>query len=191
MTPPTRAGFTAWVDRLAREHTRQLASFAHTEGLAGDDAIDAVQEAFVTFLQLPQARSMAGVEADVFAFLGVIVRNAARNARRRHHRARPHVPIDDNPVADDGLSIDAWIDRAERHAAVLGCVQKLGEIQRHVVTLRLLDELSNVEVAETLGLRPNGVAVLLHRAKLVLQQCLADGEPLLAEAPATAAANEA
>lgn len=183
MVPPPRPGFTAWVERLARDHTRQLASFAHSEGLTGEDAIDAVQEAFVTFLQLPQARSMASVDADVFAFLGVIVRNAARNARRRHHRARPHVPIDDQPVADDGIAVDAWIERAERHVAVLGCVQKLGEIQRHVVTLRLLDELSNVEVAQQLGLRPNGVAVLLHRAKLVLQQCLAASEPIVAGSP--------
>src|SRR4051812_7394869 len=106
MTSSPKAGFTAWVERLARDHTRQLASFAHNEGLTGEDAIDAVQEAFVTFLQLPQARSMASVDTDVFAFLGVIVRNAARNARRRHHRARPHVPIDDQPVADDGIAVD-------------------------------------------------------------------------------------
>lgn len=164
------------MELLAREHTRRLAGVAQREGLVGDDAVDAVQEAFVTFLQLPQARAMASDDADVFAFLATIVRNAARNARRRHHRTRPHVPIEDTPLVDDGLSIDAWIERAERHAALLGCVQKLGDIQRHVVTLRLLDEMSNTEVSEALGLRPNGVAVLLHRAKLSLQRCLADSE---------------
>jgi RNA polymerase sigma-70 factor, ECF subfamily len=181
MTPRARPGFTSWVDRLAREHARRLAGVAQREGLVGDDAIDAVQEAFVTFLQLPQARTMANVDADVFAFLCTIVRNAARNARRRHHRAQPHVPIEDNPMPDDGISIDAWIERAERHAALLGCVQKLAEIQRHVVTLRLLDEMSNAEVSEALGLRPNRVAVLLHRAKLRLQQCLADSEGTVEE----------
>ncbi len=174
MMPRARTGFTAWVERLAHAHTRRLAGVAQREGLAGEDAIDAVQEAFVTFLQLPQARSMADADADVLAFLGVIVRNAARNARRRHHRTRPHVPIEDDLLPDDGTSIDDWIERAEQHAALLGCVQKLREIQRHVVQLRLLDELSNVEVSEALGLRPNRVAVLLHRAKLALQQCLAD-----------------
>jgi RNA polymerase sigma-70 factor (ECF subfamily) len=176
---PASSGFTAWIERVAREHTRRLAGVAQREGLAGEEAIDAVQEAFVTFLQLPQARSMASVDADVFALLCVIVRNAARNARRRHHRARPHVSLEDHPIADEGVSTDAWIDRAERHVAILGCVQKLGEIQRHVVTLRLLEEMSNVEVAEALGLRPNGVAVLLHRAKLSLQECLTEGEATL------------
>jgi RNA polymerase sigma-70 factor (ECF subfamily) len=189
MTLRARPGFTSWVELLARQHTHRLAGVAQREGLAGDEAVDAVQEAFVTFLQLPQARSMASADADVFAFLGTIVRNAARNARRRHHRSQPHVPIEDNPIQDDGVSVDAWIERSEQHAALLGCVQKLGEIQRHVVTLRLLDEMSNAEVSEALGLRPNGVAVLLHRAKLSLQRCLADSEGLVEElgaAPANA-----
>jgi len=183
MAIPVRTGFTAWVERLAREHTRRLAGVAQRQGLTGEDAIDAVQEAFVTFLQLPQARSMADHGDDVFAFLGVIVRNAARNARRRHHRNRPHLPIEDNPLPDDGTAADAWIERAEQHAALLGCVQKLGEIQRHVVMLRLLDELSNAETSEALGLPPNRIAVLLHRAKRALQRCLDESEELV-EAPA-------
>lgn len=168
----TRTGFTAWVDHLARVHTRGLTALAAREGLSGDDAVDAVQEAFVTFLTLPQARSMADVDEDVFGFLAVIVRNAARNARRRHHRARPHVPIEDHPQVDDTDSVDVWIERAEQHVAVLGCVQRLVEIQRHVVTLRLLEQMSNVDVATTLALEPGRVAVLLHRGKAALQRCL-------------------
>lgn len=185
MESSVKTGFTAWVDRLAREHTRRLAGVAQRQGLVGEDAIDAVQEAFVTFLQLPQARSMASEGDDVFAFLGAIVRNAARNARRRHHRNRPHVPFEDHPLPGDATAADAWIERAEQHAAILGCVQKLGEIQRHVVTLRLLDELSNAETSEALGLPPNRIAVLLHRAKQALQRCLDDSEELVA-APAGA-----
>lgn len=179
MTARARTGFTAWVEQLAHRHTRRLAALAQREGLAGDDAIDAVQEAFVTFLQLPQSRSMASDDDDVLAFLGVIVRNAARNARRRHHRSQPHVPIEDTPLEADDTSIDTWIERAEQHAAILGCVQKLGDIQRHVVQLRLLDEMSNAEVSAALGLRPNRVAVVLHRAKRSLQQCLADSEGIV------------
>lgn len=170
---PRTTGFTAWVERLARDHTRGLTSLAAREGLQGEDAIDAVQEAFVTFLQLPQARSMASVDEDVFGFLGVIVRNAARNARRRHHRSQPHVPIDEHPQLDDAISVDEWIERAEDHVAVLGCVQRLVDIQRHVVTLRLLEEMSNVDAAQALSLTPANVAVHLHRAKVALQRCLA------------------
>lgn len=93
---------------------------------------------------------------------------------RPAHRSLPHVPIEEHPQLDDEPSIDAWIERAEEHVAVLGCVQRLVEIQRHVVTLRLLDEMSNGEVAAALALQPGTVAVHLHRAKLALQRCLAD-----------------
>ncbi len=176
---PDKQGFTAWVDRLARAHTRGLATVASREGLGGDDAVDAVQEAFVTLLTLPQARSLADHDEDAFSLLGAIVRNAARNARRKHHRARPHVSLDDEPLPDDAISIDAWIERAEEHAALLGCVAKLGEIQRHVVTLRLLEQLSTTEVATSLALTPGNVALLLHRAKAQLQRCLSDDEALV------------
>jgi RNA polymerase sigma-70 factor (ECF subfamily) len=52
--------FTGWVSALAREHTHALARVARGEGLVSADALDAVQEAFETFLRLPQARSIVG-----------------------------------------------------------------------------------------------------------------------------------
>jgi RNA polymerase sigma-70 factor (ECF subfamily) len=52
--------FTGWVSDLARAHTAALARVARAEGLQPDEALDAVQEAFHTFLLLPQAgRSLA------------------------------------------------------------------------------------------------------------------------------------
>jgi RNA polymerase sigma-70 factor, ECF subfamily len=44
-----------WVSDLARAHTRRLVAVARREGLGPEDALDAVQEAFYTFLVLPQA----------------------------------------------------------------------------------------------------------------------------------------
>lgn len=166
------AGFTGWVAQLARLHTRELALVAAREGLAGDDALDAVQEAFATFLILPQARGLSEAPEEAMALLAVIVRNAGRNLRRRHHRARPHVDIPE-ALADDTPSVTELIERAEEHVAILGCVQQLGEIQRHVVTMRMLEEMSQSDVAHILGLAPGHVAVLLFRAKEELRRCLA------------------
>lgn len=93
MSEPTNAApFTRWVEELARSHTRSLALFAAREGLGADDALDAVQEAFATFLRLPQARGLSQHRDDAFALLAVIVRNAARNIRRREHSSpRPYL----------------------------------------------------------------------------------------------------
>jgi RNA polymerase sigma-70 factor, ECF subfamily len=167
-------GFTTWVDELARRHTRGLAMAASRQGLNAEFALDAVQEAFMTFLDLPEARALAENHDESFALLTGIVRNTGRNLRRRHHLARPHVPLEEAPLMDEGPTVDQLIARAEEHAAVLDCVQRLAEVQRHVVTLRMVEELSATAAATLLGLTPGYVAVVLHRAKSELRRCLAE-----------------
>jgi len=166
------AAFTAWVEQLARQHTGHLSALALREGLRGQEAIDATQEAFVTLLGLPQARALSDSHDEAFSLLSVIVRNAARNIRKRHHRTRPHVPVEEEALVGADVPVDELIAQAETHAAILGCVQRLAEVQRHVVTLRMLEELSSADVARALGLTTNHVAVLLHRAKSDLRRCL-------------------
>lgn len=164
-------GFTGWVSSLARNHARKLAAVARAEGLRPEDALDAVQDALRTFLLLPQARSLVDDAEESAKLLGVLVRNAARNARRRAHRAVPHVPLDPER-ADELPPADELVDRAERHARLAGCVDRLAELQRRVVQLRALEELSGTEAAELLGMTPGHVAVQLHRAKKALLRCL-------------------
>ena len=53
------------------------------------------------------------------------------------------------------------------------CVAELCEIQKAVVTLRMLEERAGEDVGETLGISPGHVAVLLHRAKRALRACMA------------------
>jgi RNA polymerase sigma-70 factor (ECF subfamily) len=166
--------FTGWVTALARAHTLALARVARAEGLAHDDALDAVQEAFRTFLGLPMARSLAGEADDAFALMRVIVRNAARNMRRRHHRSLPHLDAADSPLVDDLPGVDSLLETVEAHVQLLGCVSRLAEMQRRVVELRMLEELGGREAAEVLGLSTGHVAVLLHRAKKALLACMAD-----------------
>lgn len=165
-------GFTRWVSDLARDHTRALAAVARSEGLSAEDALDAVQEAFVTFLGLPQARSLVGEPDESRALLVVVVRHAARNLRRRHHRQKPHAPVEDVPLVADLPGVEELMARAEDHVRLEGCVNRLAEVQRSIVKLRMLAEVSGNEVAEQLALRPGHVAVLLHRAKRDLLACL-------------------
>jgi RNA polymerase sigma-70 factor (ECF subfamily) len=164
--------FTGWVSRLAREHSQALAAAARHEGLSTDEALDAVQEAFGTFLRLPAARALVGEHTQARALLLTSVRFVARNLRRRHHRARVHLPIAEHEPVDATPSVDAVIAAAEAQATVAGCVAQLGDLHRQVVTLRMLEELSGDEVAARLELTPGYVAVLLHRAKKQLYDCV-------------------
>src|SRR5687768_2301010 len=52
--------FLHWVGELARHQRSALAAAARREGLSPEDAVDAVQEAFHTFLTLDAARPLLG-----------------------------------------------------------------------------------------------------------------------------------
>lgn len=186
------APFTGWVSDLAARHARPLAAVARREGLTQDDALDAVQEAFHTFLTLPQARTLVDDADGSRRLLSVLVRNAARNMRRRHFRARPHDDLADHEgLAEDSPSVDETLDRAEDEVRLLGCVSKLTDLQRHVVTLRMLHELSGEATAARLGLTPGHVAVLLHRAKGALLQCVGGEAPAVRRRPGRGARSPA
>jgi RNA polymerase sigma factor (sigma-70 family) len=156
-----------WVARLARDHAGQLAAVARREGATAIDALDLVQDAFHTLLQRPEAETLRDRPDEAARLLAAIVRNAARNARRRHHRARPHVELDE--VA---LPVDAPVPDPFEHERLGRCMAKLGEVHRHVITLRVLEEWSGDEAAAELGVSPNHVAVLLHRARKQLADCM-------------------
>jgi RNA polymerase sigma-70 factor (ECF subfamily) len=165
--------FVGWISAFARMHARRLAAVAVREGLNRVEAIDAVQEAFLTLLSMPQARELSFDEEGAARLMAVLVRNAARNMRRRRHRSVPHESLDDSvALAADMPSVEALLVAAEEHIALVGCVNKLGNVQRQVLTMRVLEELTPQDTASTLGLSSGNVAVLLHRAKCALIECL-------------------
>jgi RNA polymerase sigma-70 factor (ECF subfamily) len=170
--------FFGWVSHLVHAHRAELLRLARREGLSAEDAFDCVQEAFQTFLILPQARSLVEDPEASAKLLVTVARNVARNRRRRHATARPH----GGDEVLDGIEgqappVDELIERAEDRLRVLGCVQRLQDAQRAVVTLRMLDERPGEDVAELLGLAPGHVAVLLHRAKQQIRSCMLEDEP--------------
>jgi RNA polymerase sigma-70 factor (ECF subfamily) len=161
-----------WIAGLARAHARRLAAIARREGSGPTDALDVVQDAFRTLLGRPDAAALRERPDEAARLLAAIVRNAARNLRRRHHRARPHVDVERAPVAGGAPPADAAIDHARELAQLGGCLAELGDVHRRVVTLRVLEELSGEEAARALGLSPGYVAVLLYRARKQLERCM-------------------
>ncbi len=156
-----------WVARLARDHAGQLAAVARREGASAIDALDLVQDAFHTFLARPDSDRLRDKPDEAARLLAVIVRNAARNHRRRHHRARPHVELEEVALAAEQAPPDPF-----EHERLGRCMARLGDIHRHVITLRVLEELSGDEAATELGVSTNHVAVLLHRARKQLADCM-------------------
>src|SRR4051794_35715709 len=110
-----------WISNLAREHAGRLAAIARREGISAVDALDVVQDAFHTLLLRDDLRGEPELAARTLA---VIVRNAARNQRRRHHRARPHVDLEDATLTARDPTPDQALEQATTVAQLVGCMAK-------------------------------------------------------------------
>ncbi|HEU4732661.1 MAG TPA: sigma-70 family RNA polymerase sigma factor [Kofleriaceae bacterium] len=165
-------GFLAWVAQLVHAHRQRLLAYARKRGLEPEESLDAVQDSFVSFLRLPEARSVAKDGDDALKLLTVLLRHNVQNHRRkrtRRGRARTTLEV----VAVDARVEDSEtiIARAEELARVHGCILRMARLQRQVILLSLLDEQPRDQVAETLGISGDYLRVLLHRAREHVRNC--------------------
>jgi len=167
---PRRDALDEIADVIRGERAR-LAAIARREGLDPEEAVDCVQEIFTNLLM--RARQVPLAKGDrLRAELGATVKNAARNRRRLHRRAKPHLPIEEVEPEANQIGADGLVERAEEHVRLSACIAQLCDTQRAVVTLRVLDEQPGEDVATALGITRGHVDVLLHRAKANLRSCL-------------------
>lgn len=96
------------------------------------------------------------------AYLRTAVMNASRNELRRRDRERRSRRF--RPEETVELQADE----------VLDAVRALPEKRRAAVVLRYYEDLSESEIAETLGVRPGTVKSLLHRGLAQLRASLGD-----------------
>src|SRR5262249_15491668 len=144
-------------------------------GADAEEALDCVQDAFVSFIQLPLARSLVGAPEDSAKMLSVLLRHivwSRRSTLARRRRPLSDVSKEPEPAA---VGSHALIAGAERVAVMRGCLQHMARLQRVVVELSLVDDLSGQDVAKVLGISHANVRVLLHRARGKLRTCAAEG----------------
>jgi len=163
------------LSELARQGRSDLVRLARREGASPEDAVECVQDALCTFLQVAQKKQLPEEPAEWSAYLTGIVRNTVRNKRRRHHVARPHEDVDamrTPPFNEE--SVEQLVAEAEEHVRLRACVDQLCETQKAVAMLRLLEEQPGEDVAASLGISRGYVDVLLHRAKASLRVCMTE-----------------
>src|ERR671923_1232861 len=127
------------------------------------DAEDAAQDGFV---KAWRALGRFREGAPFRPWLLRIVANEARNRRRSAGR-RAHLALrvaTQEPSGDAAPSPEASLLSAEQRAALLAAVNELPEDQRMVISLRYFLELSEQEVAETLGVPQGTVKSRTSRA---------------------------
>ena len=105
-------------------------------------------------------------EATVKAYLFTIARNLFRDHLRRNSR---FTELEDS-LPDESPGV---VERTEHKAeldAVMAELQKLSEVDRAALLMRVQEEMSYEEIAQALGLLVTTVKVKVHRARLKLMQ---------------------
>src|SRR5262249_55071012 len=105
-------------------------------------------------------------QPTVKSYLFTIARNAYIDLLRRAAR---HTQLHES-MPDTRISAQTQMEQSEEVRAVLAALQQLPEIDRTVLLLRALDEMSYEEIAETLGIPVITAKVKVHRARLKLMQ---------------------
>lgn len=129
-------------------------------------AEDIVQDAFIGLYRrwdrlVDQSRAVSYLRSSVI--------NGARTAHRRHATLVKHLRVGD---PTDGASADVSALLAGEHQEVIAAVRALPPRQREVVILRYWLDLSERDIASTLGVKPGTVKSTAARALVALERTL-------------------
>ncbi len=169
---------------LVQRYELRLVRFMYAAGPRRDMAEDLAQE---TFLRVFRARKTYEPGAKFSTWLFTIVRNVAHNAARSLGR-RKEVSEVDAPRAQgapsgaqtlagtaleaSGLMPARLAEGSERAQLVRAAVELLSERQRMALMLSRFENMSYLEIAETMDLTTKAVKSLLSRARVNLKQIL-------------------
>lgn len=131
-------------------------------------AEDVVQDAFAALHQ--RAGSLRDPHAAV-GYLRVSVVNGCRSALRRRKVRRAHPDVED-PGASPGADRDVLL--ADEHRRVIAAMRSLPRRQQEVLLLRYWSDLSEAEIAATLGIAVGTVKSAASRGLDRLEAMLGD-----------------
>ena len=164
--------------RLFEQNREKLLAVAHRLTSSKADASDAVQDAFISIL-VHHDTFQGAASPSTWAYRVTV--NATlmrmRSARRRRADSLAALPaaVAERVVADARGGGDVAIDESGRRAlrsALDEALSTLKPLDREIVNLRLLDELSTEDVADRTGLSATAVKTRLHRARARLASAL-------------------
>ncbi|MFD3544001.1 RNA polymerase sigma factor [Streptomyces sp. NPDC058662] len=129
-------------------------------------AEDVVQDAF-TALYRRHGEQVSEVD-NALGYLRTAVVNTSRSVLRRRRTARAWIP----PRAAEAPSAEAHVVLDEAHREVLAALGRLSPRRRQVLVLRYWADLSEAEIASTLGISRGAVKSNASRALDALERIL-------------------
>ncbi|MEZ6099146.1 MAG: sigma-70 family RNA polymerase sigma factor [Pirellulaceae bacterium] len=173
----------AFEELVFRYQDRLLSVLRHMLG-DRDQAEDLAQE---VFLRVYRARKDYAPGAKFATWLFTIANNVARNAKRTLSRRKEvhvqgtesgteqtgaNLKLDDMAVEASGLMPTRQLDKSEASDVVRLAISNLSDRQRMALLLCKFENMSYVEIADTMGLTSKAVKSLLARARVNLRDAL-------------------
>lgn len=196
-TPAGESGLN--LDQLVEEHFDYLCRYANRHFRSPDKVEELVQE---TFLAATEARSRFRNQSSPRTWLVGILRHKIIDAIRMKKRDDEKIVRADDPEltgrlfhkqghwreengpcswelagswalsGSGSVPADAVIRQRQFLTVIDKCLSKLPERVRHIFLLREIEEQDRGEISEALNLTSTNVGVILHRARLALQECV-------------------
>jgi RNA polymerase sigma-70 factor (ECF subfamily) len=179
-----RSGAASAFERFVREFGPPMRAVARRMLKNDEDADDALQEAFLAaFKALPsfEGRSALGTWLHRIVVNAALMKLRARQSRGPAHETRE---VDELLPEFVGLGVFStaqrqWSElpedpvvRAELCVEVRSAIESLPEPYRMALLLRDIEELSNEELAQALGVTVNAAKIRVHRARQALRTLL-------------------
>ena len=175
-----------WVE----EYGDVLFGFAAARVRDRATAQDLVQETFLAALN--GRESFAGRSSERSWLFGIL-RNKLTDYYRLKNReeaitdTEPPLPEERGAFGTGGLGKDGWVMKLAPKAwetpdgtliskefqdVLRSCLSRLPDKVAQVFRLREIDDVSSEEICKDLGVSPNNLWVMLHRARMGLRRCL-------------------
>ena len=175
MPPDVGDSQWTWVQEAMEQHQSALIRYARHILHDGDQARDAVQEAFIRLCK----ESPETIADHLLPWLFRVVRNQCLNMLRKDKRMTPFDPLRTSHSEDlDKVSIrDNPADNHPRDQRKRETITSLFELvdtlpakQRELVLLKFQQDFSYQEISDVTGLSVSNVGYILHQAVRSLKQ---------------------
>jgi len=155
-----------WVDRLFRDHAKELYRYLRTFRLPEEDTYDLVQDAFAKLLDT-EPSSIRKPKVWLFT----VGRNLAINLLKRNRTRRPE-GTDPDTVADGSPgALSGLLDREER-SRLWRAFLALPDRDREMMELYLEHGFSYRQIGSVTGRSEIAVRVAMHRCRKQMRQRL-------------------
>lgn len=172
-SPPSAAVVTSdgatwsWPDLFA-QFGPAIHSFARSRGSSSPE--DIVQDVFA--IAVERFPEFSGDTSGLRSFLFTLAYRRVADDHRSRYRRQEYLVADHEPTAGASVGVDELIIDVESASEAMKALQILGERERRVIEMRIIDEASPAEVAHAMGLSNGNVRVIQARALMKVRKYL-------------------